>query len=206
MVQTFTELFQFMNSLDVLNSLMPFLLVFTIVFAILQKSNIFGAGKKNINVVIALIMGLAVVLPHILYGGYGTNYISMGGTQVPDAVNIINSSLPQVSIVIVALIMVLLMLGIFGFQAGWVGGIQGWTVIVSLGIVLYIFGNSAGWWNMPGSLYFLSDPALQTGLIVLLVFGIIIYAVTAEEGSGMKAGDVGKGIGEVASKLFGSDK
>jgi hypothetical protein len=203
MVQTFTELFQYLNSLDVLNSLLPFLLIFTIVFAVLQKSLIFGPDKKNINVIVALIMGLAVVLPHIMYGSYSSNYMYVGGAQVPDAVNIINASLPQVSIVIVAIIMVLLMLGIFGFQASWVGGVQGWPVVIALGLVVYIFGNSAGWWTMTASLYWLNDPALQTGLIVLLVFGIIIYLVTMEEGKGMKAGDVGKGIGDVASKLFG---
>ena len=38
--------------------LLPFLLIFAITFAILEKINIFGAGKKKINVIVALVLGL----------------------------------------------------------------------------------------------------------------------------------------------------
>ena len=38
--------------------LLPFLLIFAISFAILGKIQIFGVGKKNINVVVSLVLGL----------------------------------------------------------------------------------------------------------------------------------------------------
>jgi len=72
-------------------------LVFTIVFATLQKTKILGEDenkkpRKNFNAVIALVMGLAVVIPHVI-GSYPPD---------GDVVNIINNALPNVSVVLVA--------------------------------------------------------------------------------------------------------
>ena len=41
--------------------LYPFLLVFFILFAVLEKTNIFGSGKKQLNAVISLVVGLIFV-------------------------------------------------------------------------------------------------------------------------------------------------
>lgn len=41
--------------------LYPFLLVFFILFAVLEKTNIFGAGKKQLNAIISLVVGLIFV-------------------------------------------------------------------------------------------------------------------------------------------------
>ena len=54
-----------LDAWGVTDVLIPFILVFTIVFAVLQKTKILGDGKKNYNVMIALVMALAVVIPHI---------------------------------------------------------------------------------------------------------------------------------------------
>ncbi|HLC31815.1 MAG TPA: hypothetical protein VJK51_04040 [Candidatus Nanoarchaeia archaeon] len=45
----------------VIEYLLPFLLVFTVVFALLQKSEILGKGKKQIDALVALVMGLIVL-------------------------------------------------------------------------------------------------------------------------------------------------
>lgn len=42
-------------------TILPFLLVFTIVFAVLQKSKLFGDGKKQIDAIVALVVGVLVV-------------------------------------------------------------------------------------------------------------------------------------------------
>ena len=86
---TVIELLDYYRVADVL---LPFLLVFLIVFATLQKVKILGESKKNFNVMLALIMGLAVIFPHVLGTG-------------PDVVPIINNSLPSISLVIVGIIM-----------------------------------------------------------------------------------------------------
>ena len=42
-------------------TILPFLLVFALVFAILQKTKILGDGKKQIDAIVALVIGLLVV-------------------------------------------------------------------------------------------------------------------------------------------------
>jgi len=42
-------------------TILPFLLIFTIVFAVLQKAKIFGEGKKQIDAIVALVIGLLAI-------------------------------------------------------------------------------------------------------------------------------------------------
>ena len=65
MVYDFSELVYFIEDFRVMDVLLPFLLIFTIVFAILQKTKIMGKERKNYNVVIALVVALSVVIPHV---------------------------------------------------------------------------------------------------------------------------------------------
>ena len=41
--------------------ILPFLLVFTVLFAILDKTKILGDGKRQINAIVALIVGLMII-------------------------------------------------------------------------------------------------------------------------------------------------
>src|SRR3989338_1267974 len=41
--------------------ILPFLLVFAVVFAILQKSEVLGKGKKQVDSIVALVVGLVVI-------------------------------------------------------------------------------------------------------------------------------------------------
>src|SRR3989338_1647654 len=77
------------------DALLPFLLVFTISYAVLQKSKILGDKAKNFNVVVALVLGLLFIVPH-LTSTYPVGY---------DPVVVMNSSLPSISLVAVASIM-----------------------------------------------------------------------------------------------------
>jgi len=45
----------------VVNTILPFLLVFALVFAILEKTKILGDGKKQVDAIVALVIGLLVV-------------------------------------------------------------------------------------------------------------------------------------------------
>jgi len=99
------QLGSFLRTMDtwgLTDVLLPFLLIFTLVFAVLQKTKILGEDKKNFNVVIALVMSLTVVIPHAS-GGYPLNY---------DPVNIINAFLPGISLVIVAVVMLFVLIGL----------------------------------------------------------------------------------------------
>jgi len=166
-----------LEEMGVLDVILPFILVFVIVFAVLQKTKVLGTeedGKKprkNFNAVVALVMGMAVIIPHVL-GTYPA-----GG----DVVDIINTSLPHVSVVLVAVLMLLLMIGVFGGDVNIAGSsLAGWAVLFSIVATVFIFGSAAEWFMLPGWLDFMLDPELQTLVVVILVFALIIWFVTHE--------------------------
>lgn len=156
---------------DIIEFLVPFLLVFTIVYAVLQKTKILGDGRKNYNVIVALVMGLAVVVPH--FTGMYTSF---------DPVYVINSSLPQVSIILVAIVMVLLIIGVFGNEFDIAGtSLAAWVAIAAIVLVALIFGSSVGWFSLPTWLGFLAiNPDLQALIVMILIFAIIIWFITKE--------------------------
>ncbi|MGV8150620.1 MAG: hypothetical protein ACP5NV_02730 [Candidatus Woesearchaeota archaeon] len=167
-----------LNEAGILDVILPFILVFTIVFAVLQKTKILGEEKdgkprKNFNAVIALVMGLAVVIPHVI-GTYPS--------PESDVVLIINSALPNVSAVMIAVIMLLLIMGVFGGDVNVAGsGLAGWAVIFAIIATVVIFGNAANWFNLPNWLGFLEDSETQALIVVILVFALIIWFITKED-------------------------
>lgn len=169
------SVFAMLKEMGVADIILPFVLVFTIVFAILQKVKLFGDPKKtkNFNVIIALVMGMAVIFPHVL------GYYPPGS----DIVDIINSALPNVSIVLIAVLMALLIIGILGKRFELAGNsLSGWIALGAFGVVLWIFGSSAGWWDLPSFLYFVSANQDLTALvIVILVFAMVIWFITKDE-------------------------
>lgn len=164
-----------LEDLGILDVILPFILVFTLVFAILQKTKIFGENEsenKRYNAVVALVMGLAVVFPHVL-GYYPPNR---------DIVNIINQSLPNVGVIIVAIVMALIIIGLLGRRFQLAGNsLSGWIAIAAFGAVVYIFGDAASWWESPAWVYFLGDTETVTLVVALLIFAIIIWFITKED-------------------------
>ena len=152
--------------------ILPFLLIFIIYFAILEKSKVLGNDKKNLNIGVSLVIGLTVIIPHIM------GYYPPGS----DVVDIMNKALPSVSIVVVAIIMLLVLLGIFGGDANMMGIKMGnWVAVIALVIIIWIFGGAAGWWGQRAGMwnrFFGSD--IVAIIIILLVFGLIIAFVTGE--------------------------
>jgi hypothetical protein len=168
----FQDTFGQLEYLGLFDVLLPFILIFTIVFAIMQKAKIFGDNAKNYNIMIALVMGLAVVFPHVL-GYYPPE---------KDVVLIINHALPNVGIVLVAIIMALLLLGILGGRMELGGGsLSGWIAMASFGIIVFIFGAAAEWWGLPDFLSVLNDPDTMALVITILVFAIVIWFITKED-------------------------
>lgn len=162
-----------LESMGLADVLLPFLLIFTVVFAVMHKTKILGADKKNFNIIIALVMALAVVIPHVL-GKYPPG---------ADVVDIINTALPNVSLVAVAVIMVLLLVGLFGGESNWGGsnfaGIVAIAAFIVVGWIFYAAANPASgpasW--MPA---FLQDPDTQALLLIIAVFGLVIWFITKE--------------------------
>ncbi|MBI4451911.1 hypothetical protein HY637_00645 [Candidatus Woesearchaeota archaeon] len=170
--------------------LLIFLLIFVIVYAILQKTKILGEAKKNLNVVVALVVGLLVIVPSVT-GKFPPN---------ADPVKIISEALPSVSIVLVAIIFLLILIGVFGQEQVFLGlSMPGWVAFFSFVTIVIIFGGAAGWWSG----YFGETIENIFGaegiavVIMLLVFGLIIAWVTSEPKQGQGA------LTLDFSKLFG---
>lgn len=184
--------FQSLADWGLFDVILPFILIFTIVFAVLQKAKIFGENSKNFNMVIALVMGLGVVFPHVL------------GIYPPDRdiVNIINQALPNVSVVLVAIVMFLLIMGVMGsnLKLG-KNSMSGIIAAVALVAVAFIFGSAANWWNLPVWLYMLNNPDTMALVIVILVFAIIIWFITKDD-TGKDKKDKGEGLGKMFSEVF----
>lgn len=162
--------------------LLPFILIFTIVFAALNYSGVFAKrgddGKpdketsKKYDTVIALVFALVVVIAHMMNWYPNPNM---------DVVNIINTALPNVSVIAVAIVAILILGGVFGLR--WEPGKFSMVVsliwIFSVLLIVYIFGSAAGWgWKVPKVLGFLEDPDTQALLIIFAVFALIIAYIT----------------------------
>ena len=175
--------------------MLPFLLIFVIVYAILQKTKILGEARKNLNVIIAVVMGLLVVIPHVT-GRF---------TADSDPVLIINDALPQLSIVLVAVIFLLILIGVFGQEYVFLGvTMPGWITLASLIIIVLIFGGSAGWWDS-GFGTTLENFFGTEGVaifIMLVVFGLIIAWITSDSKE-REDRTVFNRLGMDFSKLFG---
>jgi hypothetical protein len=139
----FGDSIEFMVSLGVYDVVLPFLLVFTIVFAILDKTKIMGVDKgkddreytkKNINAMIAFVMAFFVVASSQL-------------------VAVINKTMSQVFILLLLIISFLMLAGAFHAQAK--DGFfldkkrhpfyyNAFMVIIFVAIIM-IFLNALGW-------------------------------------------------------------
>ncbi len=170
---------------------LPFLLVFTIVFAILEKTKIFGTDKegepkKNINLIVAIVIGLIVI----------------NQFQIVDTLNLF---LPKVSLFIIVAVMFLVLVGIFGANVseGFSGILLFVFAIASLLVIYWaliptsgtdIFGGGGtdiGFWFQENS----------SILILLVIVGIIIWAIA---GGGKK--ETGKKFTDWINESFGAPK
>src|SRR3989344_895951 len=129
-----------LDKIGVYDVILPFLLVFTIVFAILEKTKVLGVEKvgdrqvtkKNINSMVAFVMAFLVIASTKLVG-------------------VINEVMANVVLLIILGVSFLLLVGtFFGDKEFTLEKFPGWTkalmIIMFLGIVL-IFLNALGWLN-----------------------------------------------------------
>ena len=188
---------EFARALDRWNVevVLVFLLIFVIIYAILQKTKILGEGKKNLNIVVAIVVGLLVVIPHVT-GRFPPN---------ADPVLIIQDALPSISIVLVAIVFLLILIGVFGQERVMLGlSMPGWIAMFSFGIIIIIFGGAAGWWSgyFGNTLEQFVGAESVAVVIMLLVFGVIIAWVTSDSKESEDKSTM-KRMGLDFSKLFG---
>src|SRR3989344_8065666 len=183
----FENIGYYLQAYGILDFLLPFILVFTIVYAVMQKTKILG-DKKNFNVIIALVLGLLFVVPHIM-GTYPIGY---------DPVQVMNESLPSISLVAVAAIMLLLLMGIFGTDFS--KAAAPFIAILSIIFVAYIFGSSLNLWIGPSEVFGWWGDELTELLIIILVFALVIWFIVREPSEKSRGGEMLKSVGELFRK------
>lgn len=191
---TFENFMRSLERLGVIDVLLPFMLVFTLIFAVLEKTKILGEGKRNMDIGLSIIFALLVVVPHVT-GNFPAGY---------DPVEIINKSLPTVSLLVVAVIALLILIGVFAHDRIMLGlTAPGWIGLFSVVSIIIIFGGAAGWWSS-GFMQWLENafgPDVLALLIMILVFGLIIAFVTGG-GEAEKKGSILEKMGIHLNELF----
>ncbi|MFP4522923.1 MAG: hypothetical protein ACOCQQ_01650 [Candidatus Nanoarchaeia archaeon] len=170
----FGGLIQSLNNWGIFDVILPFILIFTIVFAVLEKTKILGTTDdqvKKYSAVVSLVVAMSVIFSHY----YG---IVIPGTSVT-VVTALNNALPQVSLLLVAIVMVLLTLGLWtGKRADGSKGPGKVFTVLSGALVVVIFIVSMGWWNLPGWMWGLLNSDVIALVIAILVFGLIMKFIT----------------------------
>ncbi len=141
--------------------LLPFLLVFVVVFAILQRSKILGDGKAQIDAIVALVVGLLLI-------------------GVPGPRDVIVGIMPWMA---VGIAVILTFLILYGFVAGDLSTAPKWMKITfgilaglfTLAVVLYVSGLGSmilEWLSLSGS-----GDIWMSVLMIVLVIGAMAVAI-----------------------------
>jgi len=162
---------------------LPFLLVFTIFFAILQKVSLFGNDKNNINVVISLVAAFLFVRTTVL-------------------VIIMNTFLPQVSFLAIAMILFLILISIVGGKTDeWKGAPMGIAFVVALIGIVLSFLSSAGYLSQWPEWLQLTKYDLNLFIFIGLVVLFIVIVTGGVPAAGKKSTlDIFKELGEGVKK------
>lgn len=160
----------FLKDFGFFDVILPFLLVFTIVFGILEKTRIFGTEKlgdkdypkKNLNSMVAFVIAFFVV-------------------AAKEIVTSLQVSLPQVALVLVILVSFMMLAGSFMGDKTFTFENSKWAIFLTLLVfisVLLIFLNSFGWLD-PIIAFIVANPGtvLVPTVLVGMVIGTIVYVV-----------------------------
>ena len=183
MVTPLEDAIGFLERFGFFRVILPFLLVFTVVYALLEKTKIFGMQeindkkypRKNINAMVAFVIALLVV-------------------SARNVVTALQTSLPNVVMLIIVILAILIGVGMF-----WSGEKEfslfdklpklsyvliAIVILILVGIFLDSFGALK---NVLNFFRFNYDRPVVTSIALLIVVAIIIYLIVRNGGE-KKAG------------------
>jgi len=183
----FGNVIVFLEKLGVYDIVLPFLLVFTIVFAVFERTKVFGTeevdgvkySRKNLNAMVAFVIAFLVVTSSQLVG-------------------IINKSLSRLVLLILVSISFLVLIGTFFSEKEEVILEGGWRtffmVIMFIGVVL-IFMSSIDTKSGKSWLGYLIDYLKEnfgstgvSSVVLIIVIIVFMLYIIQEPGSGKKEG------------------
>ncbi len=168
----FEQIFTELANQGIIDTAIPTLLVFALFYAVLYETEVISK-KKGINTVISFSFGL-------LFAYFGNQiYVDSGITLV----QLINHSILDVTIIILAVIMLFVLLGSIGYN-GVNFANSSYTkwgfILFSLFIVVFIFMHTAGFLPSNISSTLSSYTESLSLLVPIAVFGLVIYFVVSE--------------------------
>lgn len=170
-MSVFGDSVAFLVKLGIYDIILPFLLVFTLVFAILEKTKILGTEtkdkqemtKKNLNAMVAFVMGFFVV----------------ASTQI---VAVINKSLSQIFLLLLLIICFLMVAGSFhqqtkeGYFLDKSSPYRNIFLVITFVAIIAIFMNALGWLD---TIYNFLKNNWNTSYVAAVIFVAVIIGFMA---------------------------
>lgn len=150
--------------------ILPFVLVFTLIYAILEKSKILGEDKHQINSIISLVLGL------ILIG-------------VPSAMGVITDIVPIIAVLAVIILVFMLILGFVGLTGKEGTPNKGLKITIGIisGLVLIVAVVwSTGWLEkiMSAAKEPQASPIWQAAIFIIIIIAVMSVALTGKSKEG----------------------
>ena len=155
-----------MSSPFFINIILPFLLIFVVVFAILQKTRILGEGKKQIDAIVALVIGLIVIS-----FGYATG--------------VIVSLIPflAVSAIIILVFLILYSMVFQGDDFKINKPVQvALGILITIGVVVSVLVATGFWEVLIDMIFYSGDNSALLANVVIFVTIIVAVAVAVLPG------------------------
>ncbi|RME31268.1 hypothetical protein D6789_03250 [Candidatus Woesearchaeota archaeon] len=173
-MSVFQNVLVFFNEIGMYEVVLPFLLIFTIVYALLDKTRVLGVErigdkefpKRNINSMVAFVVGFIIV----------------ASTQL---VAIISDIIANTVMLLLLIVLFMLLAGTMQRDDGQGFQVEGWyknafMVIMFVGIIL-IFLNAFGWLQALWFWLLGSWNSQFLGVIImLLIFAGVIWWITSD--------------------------
>ena len=165
----FGNVFLELESMGLFDVMLPFLLVFSIAFSVINKTKIFG-DKKGVDVIVALVLAFLAVRSRVFVG-------------------LMKSFLPNVAMFMIIILMFLMMLGIFaGEKKEWKGVALGLGALVSFIFILFalFFDYTTNYVEFPywlRDLFYGIDDRTKGIILFIGVLVIVIWIATREKPS-----------------------
>ena len=169
----FRGVIDFFGEVGIYDIVLPFLLVFTIVFAILEKTRILGIErmdgkeytKKNLDAMVAFVIAFLVI----------------ASTQL---VAVINQVMANVVLLLILGVSFLLLVGVFfGDKEFTLEQYPGWIkffmILMFIGVVL-IFLHALNWLQYVFDLFLFWDATWAATILFLLIIAVFMYYVIHE--------------------------
>ncbi len=179
MASVFRGTLDFMNQLGVYDVVLPYLLIFTIVFAILEKTKVFGVEeisgvkytKKNLNAMVAFVIAFFVV----------------ASSKLVEIITKVSSN------IVIVLIGVVLFLMVYGtFQEETEKGVflsKGWNrvfaiMVFTIMIVIFLDAIKTGEESWLQTILnwvsqFWDNTAVASVILIIVIVGMMFYVINA---------------------------